>query len=223
MVSQVEYTTFVYINTFRQHENISRLDIDLILSEVARNYSKLMAKKQFFSHYYEGKSVVERVGDYGYFALGENLAEIPGECYDIEIASKAVELWANSPSHRYVMSGKEFDKVGVGIYCENNRNYITTIYAQTCFTQNITLLSERVVVIVPKPQPNTSKVISINATADCEFKLYVFPVEEQENYFFYEEPKHVFVKKYDLPIAIALQSPFDCEVQLTLCYLNDLE
>ena len=224
-VSEIEYATFIYINVFRDRNGINKLELDPILSEIARNYSRLMIEKKFFSHYYQGKDVKYRVNStgYGFFSLGENLAELSGDCYDIELARKAVELWSKSPAHRFVMENKVFDKVGVGIYCDGGLNAITTIYAQTCLNKTLHLIPEQVLMLVPESQPNVPKVVYMKTYGNCEYRQYVFPLEKQDSYFFYETPEKVIMGKMDLPIGIALHSPFECSVTLEFCYLNDLK
>ncbi len=223
-VNEMEYATFIYINVFRTHNGIDKVKLDPLLSEVARNYSRLMIRKNFFSHYYRGKDVKYRVNStgYGFFSLGENLAELSGDCYDLELARKAVDLWSKSPAHRFVMENRIFDRVGIGVYCEGGLNAITTIYAQTCLNKTLHLVPDQILMVVPDSQPNSTRVLYIKTQGNCEYKQYVFPLEKQDSYFFYETP-HEIIKKYKLPIGIALHSPFECSVTLEFCYLNDLE
>jgi uncharacterized protein YkwD len=129
-LSNDENTIYDLINDERRKKGLGELDWDDRLSQLARSYSKKMAKESFFSHYdRDGNSVVERAADSdirGWNKIGENLFYCEG--YG-EIDDLAVRGWMNSPDHRRNILDRQFNTTGIGVaQSRDGRIYITQVF-----------------------------------------------------------------------------------------------
>lgn len=129
-LSDDENEIYNLINIERRKKGLSELDWDARLTQLARSYSKKMAKESFFSHYdRDGNSVVERALNSnvkGWSKIGENLFYSEG--YG-DFDSLAVRGWMNSPDHRRNILDRQFTTTGIGIaQSRDGRIYITQVF-----------------------------------------------------------------------------------------------
>lgn len=116
------------INQVRQNEGLKPLQNNERLAEVARNYSRQMAEKNFFSHTgADGSTATQRVEAAGitYWVVGENLFKGTNLTQPVKIA---VEGWLESPGHRANILRPWFTQTGVGVWRINNTYYITQLF-----------------------------------------------------------------------------------------------
>lgn len=123
------FEIFQLINRERSSYRLANLLWDDDLADVAENYSKQMARGNFFSHYdRKGLTVVdraERSGIVRYRKIGENLFYCQN-CPDFTF--DAVKGWMKSPSHRRSIVDN-FNATGIGIAkSKNGEIYITQIF-----------------------------------------------------------------------------------------------
>ncbi len=127
-----EQRIFDLVNRERRRRNLREMFWSDELSETARNYSRRMAKGNFFSHFDDnGKSVVDRVrGDNikGWSQIGENLFYCQG-IDDFDAFS--VKGWMNSPTHRQNILNRDWTDSGIGIaQSKDGKIYVTQIFMQ---------------------------------------------------------------------------------------------
>ncbi len=116
------------INQVRQHKGLQLLQQNERLAQVARNYSRQMAEKNFFSHTgSEGTTSAERVEAAGiiYWVVGENLFKGTNINQPVKVA---VDGWLDSPGHRENILRPFFTETGVGVWRVNNTYYITQLF-----------------------------------------------------------------------------------------------
>ncbi|MCL4398102.1 CvpA family protein [Patescibacteria group bacterium] len=100
-----------FVNSQRQSAHLAPLTLDSKLTEIARNHSKDMFARGYFSHISpDGASPFDRMHAAGIFflAAGENIAYAPTtNLADIGLI--------NSPEHRANILSPDFHKIGVGV------------------------------------------------------------------------------------------------------------
>ncbi|MGL5058366.1 MAG: CAP domain-containing protein [Microcoleus sp.] len=152
-ISGTEHEIHQVINQQRQKYGLAKLSFDAKLSEIAREHSKDMAKRNFFSHESpEGKTPTNRgaiagykcrknYGNYYTEGLAENIFKshlyksivyyngVPSYDWMIqsEIAQSTVSGWMSSPGHRKNILTATYNKEGIGvaISLERNEIYVT--------------------------------------------------------------------------------------------------
>lgn len=127
-LGQMETFIHARISDIRVKNGLEPLKRNAKLDQVARNYSRLMAEKNFFSHYGpKGESVADRVRGAGifYLVVGENLAKSGG--YN-RPATVAVEGWMQSPGHRENVLRPVFRESGVGAWRQGRATYFTQVF-----------------------------------------------------------------------------------------------
>lgn len=116
-VSAIEKEVVRLVNVERQKNGLSALELDVALSKVAREKSKDMATKGYFSHtsptYGSPFDMMKKFG-IKYSTAGENIAM--GQA----TAEAVVKAWMNSEGHRANILNKNFTKIGVGYYKASN-------------------------------------------------------------------------------------------------------
>jgi uncharacterized protein YkwD len=126
--AQMEAAVRQGINQVRQKNGLQPLKNNVQLAQVARNYSRQMAEKKFFSHTgADGSTLADRVraGGISYWVVGENLytsTNIPRP------VPSAIEGWMNSPGHRENILRPVFAETGVGVWRVGNTYYITQLF-----------------------------------------------------------------------------------------------
>jgi uncharacterized protein YkwD len=98
-------------NAEKQMRGIPALEMSSALTKVARDYSKDMFARGYFSHFNpEGRSPFDRLtaADIVYQAAGENLALAP----NVDLAMQGL---MNSPGHKANILSKDFGRIGIGV------------------------------------------------------------------------------------------------------------
>ena len=126
----IERRAFEMINSIRVKKGLAALMWDSELCGVARDYSKNMARGNFFSHVSpEGSTPKDRVQQAGlkaFRSLGENIAYNQG--YD-DPGAFAVERWMISPGHRENILSREFDASAIGVFVNSDGSvYLTQLF-----------------------------------------------------------------------------------------------
>ncbi|MFH1229731.1 MAG: CAP domain-containing protein [Candidatus Aenigmatarchaeota archaeon] len=151
-VSQLELEIHDLINTERQNNGLSTLQLDSRLSDIARTHSIDMSLNSYFSHTNlkgqdptargnaAGYSCFKGYGSYYTNGLGENIFQ--NNLYDSvtyidgvpfyswnsqnELASSTVSGWMQSPGHRQNILTTTYDREGIGVAISSDNNvYIT--------------------------------------------------------------------------------------------------
>ena len=112
--SRGESDVFELVNRERSRARLRPLVWDDRLAEVARNYSRRMAREGFFDHYDpNGKTVMDRASRLKNWSdIGENLFvcdETP------DYARTAITGWMKSPTHRTNLLDRSWTATGIGI------------------------------------------------------------------------------------------------------------
>lgn len=127
-LGQMEERIVRDINAIRERNDLAPLKPNAKLARVARNYSRLMAEQNFFSHTGpKGDSVADRVRSAGifYLVVGENLAYVSGSKRPVEIA---VQGWMKSPGHRENILRPVYMETGIGAWKKGNKIYYTQVF-----------------------------------------------------------------------------------------------
>ena len=122
-----EAKIFALVNDERAKRGLSALVFD---ADIAREYSKKMARENFFSHFDgAGESVVERARKARlkhWSKIGENL-------FSVENLARfdrfAVKNWMRSPAHKQNILDPDFTRAGVGVArSEKGEIFITQVF-----------------------------------------------------------------------------------------------
>lgn len=125
--SRDEAEIFALVNRERVRARLGALNWDDKAANVARNYSRRMAREHFFDHFDpEGRTVIERASKIRWEKIGENLFmgdDVP------DLAVFSVRGWMHSPSHRQNILDREWSATGVGIWRTNDGQiFVTQIF-----------------------------------------------------------------------------------------------
>ncbi|MDB5096033.1 MAG: hypothetical protein JWM80_454 [Cyanobacteria bacterium RYN_339] len=129
-LTQEEADVFNATNEFRKANNLPELKPDVKLVALARQRSRDMAARDYFSHVSpEGGDVFASMRDerITYWAAGENLARnnFPAETS----AAEAMDGWRKSPEHRANLLHPAFGHIGVGVAkAKDGKAYITEVF-----------------------------------------------------------------------------------------------
>ena len=118
------------INAIRRERGLQPLATNDALGQIARDYSCLMAREDFFSHTSPTNGIVAdrvREANIAYRQVGENLARNTNATDPVVVA---VQGWMDSPGHRENILRESFTETGVGICREGSRYYFTQIFLQ---------------------------------------------------------------------------------------------
>lgn len=99
------------VNKERENRGLKALVFEQKLQSIAREHSKDMLNRGYFSHYSpEGKTVADRALAQGidFLVIGENLAYAP----DVEAAHKGL---MNSEGHRANILSEDYGRIGIGV------------------------------------------------------------------------------------------------------------
>jgi uncharacterized protein YkwD len=113
-------------NVARAANGLKPLCADPRLTRAARSHSREMIEKDYFSHFsFNGESVIERLGRFGYHQsiYAENIA---GGSRTLGGPDSTFRRWMNSPGHKSNILDRRFRPVGVGAYTgryKGTRNY----------------------------------------------------------------------------------------------------
>jgi uncharacterized protein YkwD len=131
-LEQTEAEIFDMVNEQRRRNSLNALEWNEELAQVARDYSRKMARGNFFDHYDpDGESVVERAKNArvkNWSKIGENLFY----CENIDEFSRiAVKGWMKSPTHKENILDHEWNYSGIGVYVgRGNRVYVTQVFIE---------------------------------------------------------------------------------------------
>ena len=131
-LSDQEYEVFDLVNRERSRKRLRRLDWDDDLADLARQYSRKMARERFFDHYdRNGRSVMDRANEShirGWERIGENLFYCAATD---RFSSLAIRGWLESPTHRENMLDRGWTASGIGIaQARDGSIYITQVFIQ---------------------------------------------------------------------------------------------
>lgn len=104
-------------NEEREKHDLTPLQIDQDLSNVAKEKSKDMAKENYFDHEsptYGSPFDMIKSFDIDYRAAGENIAK--GQ----QTPQEVVDAWMDSPGHRENILNGDFTHIGVGFFEDGN-------------------------------------------------------------------------------------------------------
>lgn len=117
-ITAAEQKAIELLNSDRQANGLSDLQVSTALSTVARNHAKDMVARNFFSHTNpDGATLTDRLKSAGisYSAAGENIAENQS----VEAAETAL---MNSSGHRANILNSTYTTVGIGIATDSQGN-----------------------------------------------------------------------------------------------------
>lgn len=126
-----ETRIFSLVNRERARSGLSPLVWNDRLADLARGYSRTMAREGFFDHIdSEGNSVVERAR-HSHISHWEKIGENLFLCDPTsEYANLAVRGWMHSPSHRDNILDPDWRDTGIGIaFARDGEIYITEVFA----------------------------------------------------------------------------------------------
>lgn len=117
----VDYSAILlnYINDERIKVNAEPLTLDETLCEISNKRAEEISRKNSFSHTRpDGSRWQTMLDEYnvGWHYNGENIGAAP-------TAEYVFELWMNSDGHRRNILNKNFSKLGVGYYFNDNSEY----------------------------------------------------------------------------------------------------
>lgn len=129
-IKELERRAFELLNLRRRAEGASPLEWSEELASVARDHSRSMAEKQFFSHRGADGSMVDdradRAGIGEWRAIGENIAFNKGYENPIEFA---IERWMKSETHRRNLLNESWQVSAVGVaVTDDGAYYFTQIF-----------------------------------------------------------------------------------------------
>lgn len=140
------------INDYRRKHNLPPLLPDSKLADLACNYSKWMATSSFFGHtapggftledrvkaagllkpgviYGENLALLERAAERRYISIGFiRLLYYERKFTDQEVVNEVVKKWYESSGHRRNMLNPFFTHVGIGVYEDSGKIYVTSIF-----------------------------------------------------------------------------------------------
>lgn len=125
-----ESEVFDLVNRERSRARLSTLEWDDRLAQVARDYSRRMAREGFFDHYDpNGKTVLDRAARLrNWSSIGENLFVCDEHPY---YALTAVRGWMKSPTHRGNMLDRSWTATGIGIATASDGSiFITQVFTR---------------------------------------------------------------------------------------------
>ncbi len=122
-------------NGSRARERLPALHSDPALVAFARERSRDMAERDYFSH--EMPATGAMVFDtmtakgYCYVLAGENIGWLGGR--DAGAEARVHEMFLQSPTHRTVLLGRTWDAIGVGTFKRTDgRKFWTVLFAERC-------------------------------------------------------------------------------------------
>ncbi len=130
LYSSQEHQMLELINHERLNHGLEPLALNTLLTQAARDHSREMIDKDFFSHYsYDGTHFSQRISATGYplYRVGENIAM----CMPPDVV-KAHSNLMGSPGHRANILNADYNEVGIGIWVGDYSSYPNT----AMYTQN---------------------------------------------------------------------------------------
>ncbi len=134
-LQQMETHIISEVNAVRKKHDRQKLTENGTLNAIAREYSRQMLRKEFFSHTGpSGSTVADRIQAAGiaFRRVGENLAMT--ENID-RPAKDLVADWMESPPHRENILEGKYTQTGVGVWKEKDLYYFTQIFLRPMDTK----------------------------------------------------------------------------------------
>ena len=106
------------VSVERKKAGFSDLTNDSMLTELARDRSRDMSSRNYFSHTNpDGKNIFDIMDDvgYSYTAAGENIG-VTTNPEDTKVALELMGAWMKSAGHKRNILDKSFTRIGVGVY-----------------------------------------------------------------------------------------------------------
>ncbi|MEO6333868.1 MAG: CAP domain-containing protein [Pyrinomonadaceae bacterium] len=130
--SRGESEVFDRVNRERSRAHLGDLEWDDELAQIARDYSRRMAREGFFGHYDpNGKTVIDRALAARlrhWSTIGENLFVCEDHPY---FATTAIHGWLKSTTHRINMLDRGWTATGVGIDTASDGSiFITQVFTR---------------------------------------------------------------------------------------------
>lgn len=130
--SRRETEVFELVNQQRIKAGLNALAWDDRVGSIARDFSRQMARENFFDHYDPaGNDVMDRADRAkltGWVKIGENLYACSATP---NFANKAVVGWMNSETHRVNILDREWTSTGIGIATARDGSiYITQVFTR---------------------------------------------------------------------------------------------
>jgi uncharacterized protein YkwD len=127
-----ESEVFALVNKERARTRMSALAWDDRLADLARNYSRQMAREGFFGHRdRRGRSVMERAHAariQNWSRIGENLFVCDRHPY---FEATAIQGWLKSPGHRKNMLNRGWTATGIGVATARDGSiFITQVFTR---------------------------------------------------------------------------------------------
>lgn len=116
------------VNEQRREEGLQPLEAVPQLNEIARGYSRRMAKEDFYGHVApDGQTLQDRFQQAGvrFSYVGENIYK---SWRMNNPAESAVQGWMKSPGHRENILRPQFTQSGVGVWKEGETVYATQVF-----------------------------------------------------------------------------------------------
>ena len=122
-----EYEIFQLVNRERTRNRLGSLEWDEEIARVARNYSRQMARENFFGHYdSKRRTVSDRAADARWSKIGENLFTCTGMD---DFTEFSVRGWMRSPSHRTNILDREWTETGIGVHrTRDGEVFVTQVF-----------------------------------------------------------------------------------------------
>ncbi|MFN3652478.1 MAG: CAP domain-containing protein [Armatimonadota bacterium] len=125
---RIEQRILEGINQRRREAGLQPLEPVPQLSQMARRYSRQMARESFYGHVSpQGQDLQDRFrqAGLGYSYIGENLYK----SWRIDNpAETAVQGWMKSPGHRQNILRPQFTQTGIGVWREGETVYATQVF-----------------------------------------------------------------------------------------------
>ena len=130
--SRGEAEVFDLVNRERSRARLGTLEWDDRLADLARDYSRRMAREGFFDHYDpSGRTVIDRAQAAHikhWSVIGENLFVCDDHPY---FATTAIRGWMKSPTHRTNMLDRGWTATGIGIATARDGSiFITQVFTR---------------------------------------------------------------------------------------------
>jgi uncharacterized protein YkwD len=128
-LSNVENQVLILLNNTRTNHGLNSLNIDGVLTNIARSRSKDMIDRGYFSHYTpDGKNIFNflKANGISYRAAGENLGMSSPPSRGSP--GNFIDAWMKSESHRINMLRGAYTKIGIGIIDQNNKRVVTIVF-----------------------------------------------------------------------------------------------
>jgi uncharacterized protein YkwD len=129
----VEKEVLRLVNEYRQEKNLPLLEVNSVLTDLAREHSRKMAAHEVpFGHAgYDSRFSEARAKIFNIFHMAENVGI--NRSSNEEAIRQTVALWLKSPVHRHHILGV-YGLTGIGVYKDPNGTlYFTQIFARIGF------------------------------------------------------------------------------------------